>query len=253
MNQATVFKEKMSLPLQTWKTSLLQFIYPPNCLHCGAEALRDQSSILCSDCSIQLSLLEAEDRCRYCFSTTCKAKQCPIFGSPIVQLASALEYMGAAATLIKTLKYEKQWYLAKGLGSYLVAQFFALSWPLPDYIIPVPQNIFHWIDRGISPTKELAMILSQALDVPLISKLKRSLQNFSQTHLSLEQRTQLHEDAFSIGSELGLKDKIVLLIDDVATSTATLKVCANALHKCHTKQIYALTVCRAEYREEKKS
>jgi predicted amidophosphoribosyltransferase len=101
------------------------------------------------------------------------------------------------------------------------------------------------LDRGYNQSVLLAEPFAKMINRPVMSVLKRSKGSFSQAGLNYEQRLKLAPEAFyAVDTEL-LRDKTVLLIDDVMTTGSTLRCCAEALYKLHPKSVYALTVCRA--------
>jgi ComF family protein len=160
-------------------------------------------------------------------------------------VAAAFDYSGAPATLIKRLKHGSQPYLAKGAGAFLVAQWAALKWPIPDLIIPVPQKFFHWLDRGFNQSELLAEFVGELLSKPVVPILSCSNENFSQTGLSRKQRQNFQQKIKIKKTKEDLSDKVILLIDDVMTTGSTFHACAEALLQACPASIYALAVCHA--------
>ncbi len=66
----------------------------------------------------------------------------------------------------------------------------------------------------------------------------------SQVGLSAEERKENVVDAFYADPQ-AVSQKTLLLIDDVATTGATLSSCSNALLRAGAKSVYALTLARA--------
>lgn len=163
----------------------------------------------------------------------------------IHRIASAFDYEGPAATLIKKLKYGRQPYLAEGAGAFLAAQFIHLEWPLPDVIIPMPMAALRKFDRGYNQSLLLAQVVGRLLNRPILDLLKRRSGDFSQAGLSRKQRQGLGENAITLKPTDKLRDKSILLIDDVMTTGSSLHRCAEALAGGHPENIYAITVCRA--------
>lgn len=229
--------------------ALLYLAYPPICLHCG-ETIEEKHAIFCSHCFPQLELIDHNDRCPHCFSSDfCPERyicqECSQHAPVLNRIASAFDYMGPAATLVKGLKYGNQPYLAKGAAAYMAMQFIHLNWPVPDVIIPVPLPLTRWIQRGYNQSLLLAQELSQYLDRPVYNALTRTSGDFSQAGLSRQQRRQLDSQSFQVIEERKLEDQCLLLVDDVMTTGSTLRCCAETLYQAFPASIYGLTVCRA--------
>ena len=197
-----------------------------------------------------MDLIDPLERCVGCFSEY-EGKQghvcedCRQGHRVIYRAAAAFDYMGPAATIIKQMKYGGLAYLAKGAGAFLVAQFINLDWPLPDVIVPVPLKRMHGWERGFNQAALLAHELGKGLDRPVKECLRRSSGDFSQAGLSPEQRRKLNSANFSIDSKVDLRDRVILLVDDVMTTGTTLKQCAEVLAEGFPSSVYALSFCRA--------
>lgn len=197
-----------------------------------------------------MELIEPLERCPYCFSADFVPEKliclnC-IKSPPLLNgVATAFEYAGPAACLIRRLKYSDQSYLAKGLGAYLAAQFLHLNWPMPDFLIPVPIAFTHWIDRGYNQSELLAYSMADLLKCPVKNALKRKSGDYSQAGLSRKQRMQLDGALIYLKKDQQLQDKCLLLVDDVMTTGSTLRKCAEALMEDCPSSIYGMSVCRA--------
>lgn len=226
--------------------SLLDFIYPPICLHCCLPL--DESHLpFCPACLSLLECINPLERCYRCFSLKHRAKHCENWpmDSAIYKMAAVFDYIGPASSLIKKFKYNDQAYLAENLSAYLVAQWAQLQWPYPDIIIPVPLSFSHWMLRRYNQSYLLAHFFGKALERPVEEILIRYSGDYSQAGLTLEQRLQLTKKNFGLKKGVDLRDKIILLIDDVMTTGKTLHLCSEVILEGYPSQIYALTVCKA--------
>lgn len=228
------------------KDSVTHFFFPAKCLTCY-EGIPPNTSLLCTGCSSLLELIDPSTRCSTCFSSiedhpVCE--NCVHHSFPYTKMASAFDYVGPPAVLIKKMKYEKLFYLAKGMGAFLFAQFDRLEWPLPDLIVPVPISFFRWLERGFNQSALLAEELSLYLGRPCRPLLKRRAGDFSQARLPLEKREQLQNSSFSLSKKSNIEGKKILLIDDVFTTGSTLHCCADILAEGNPSAIYALTFCK---------
>ena len=245
------FKDNLKQWLKTMGIALqrafLHLVYPTKCLHCQI-LLPPESLVLCSSCAALLELIQLEERCPTCFnflSEDSPCDECLQYPSQYTRMASAFDYEGPAASLVKRLKYAQQPYLAQGMAAFLVLQFDRLQWPMPDALIPVPLSLTHWLERGYNQSARLAEEMGFFLQRPVWHALKRQSGDFSQAALTLEQRKNLDGKRFQKKSNDPLEGKILLVIDDVMTSGSTLRRCAEILRLENPAALYALTFCRA--------
>jgi ComF family protein len=157
---------------------------------------------------------------------------------------SCFNYEGPAASLIKKLKYAKQQHLSQGIGAFLAVQWERLQWPFPDVIVPVPISLLRWFERGFNQSYLLGEEVSRFLERPLKNVLGRRSTSFRQAALSLEQRKKLGDQHFYLRRPGMIRNKVVLVIDDVMTSGLTLHRCAESLLEDNPSALYALTFCR---------
>ena len=117
--------------------------------------------------------------------------------------------------------------------------------PIPaDVLVPVPLHRRRERERGYNQSELVARELGKLVGVPVDSKVLRRTKNTS-PQVSMEareDRSRNIEDAFECVSDLS--GKRVLLIDDVATTGATLSACASALKLCGASSVWGLTVAR---------
>lgn len=205
----------------------VRHIAPPLCPLCGQPQRQDQQ--LCSQCAHTLS----------------KGDRQP----PIDGIRSVAYLEGTLREAIYALKYDYIRELAEPLGDTLAGYY--SHTPLPaDTIIPVPLHWRRQRERGYNQSALLAQRLGSAAQLPVRSDLlQRHRYTTSQTRLNAQQRSQNVQGAFSCvkqhGAVKAIAGKKVLLIDDVATTGATLRACAQALKDQGARSVWALTVARA--------
>jgi competence protein ComFC len=239
----------MLLLLKKLGKSFLDFIYPPHCLHCHG-CLEEDCYVFCRTCSLLLEQIDPNTRCPFCFSIEfdqefkkCNSS-CKQYIKHVKRIASVFDYEGPSASLVKHMKYGGQDYLAKGGGAYLAAQFLALDWPKPDYIIPMPMSRLRKWERGYNQSELLAESLGKLIDVKVSNALCRKSGDFSQAGLNHQQRLNLKNDSFYVKNGDCFHGKIILLLDDVMTTGSSLICCAETLVPYFPEAIYALTLCR---------
>jgi ComF family protein len=119
-----------------------------------------------------------------------------------------------------------------------------LNFPV-DVIVPVPLGRERMRERGYNQVAMVAYPLAMlgGWDYQPAC-LYRSRETASQVGLTIAQRRQNVQDAFE--ADPGLIDgRDVLLIDDVATTGATISSCSRALLQAGARAVHALTIARA--------
>jgi ComF family protein len=227
--------------------TLQHFFYPTFCPSCRDE-IQEPGLVLCNACSHLLELIDPQERCPFCFTETdgtaqpcvrCKDKErfCDY-------VACSFDYRSPAQHLIHEFKYRDRPYLAKGLAALLFLQFVELQWPDPDYIVCIPQSFSKYLRRGYNQGELLAKEFANFVKKPVANILHKHASTISQTHLRGEKRKILTPSIFRLHNA-HIEDKIILLIDDVYTTGATIEAAAQQLQKGHPHRIYALTVLRS--------
>ncbi len=224
-------------------------LFPPLCLHCHS-LVPEQLKHFCQNCTDQLELINPSERCPFCFSSQyCPERiicsECHKNPPVLDRIASALDYYGPAATLVKKIKYGGQYYLTEGVGAYMAAQFLQLGWKFPDYVVPVPISTAHWLERGYNQSKLIADSFAAIIGKPVVEILGRRSGDYSQAGLSRAQRLGLKGTNFYLKKGPILRGKTLLLVDDVYTTGSTLQRCAEALYETCPVAIYGLVFARA--------
>ncbi|GAI01499.1 unnamed protein product [marine sediment metagenome] len=141
--------------------------------------------------------------------------------------------------IIHHFKYRKKTKLAVFLGramaSIIKSDHFLKN---ADIIVPVP--LFWWknLRRGYNQAALLSEIISQECDIKINDIMRRIKNTKTQTKLNEEKRRKNVLNAFALKSN-GIKDKIVLLVDDVMTTGATINECARVLKNAGAKEVYS--------------
>lgn len=111
-----------------------------------------------------------------------------------------------------------------------------------DYIVPIP---LHWqrrVWRGFNQAEILAHAVARVLKKPVVKFLKRTKNTVFQSKLSAPERKENLENAFECA--ISLKDKKILLVDDLYTTGATAAAAARELYKQGATSVELLVVCK---------
>ena len=157
--------------------------------------------------------------------------------------AAVGEYEGSLRDIIHALKYEGRRSIAAPLGA-LMRSAGAEVLRGADVVVPVPLHPRRQRARGFNQADDL----SRVLGLPVLPLLRRVRYTTSQIELPKDERHRNVRDAFELsrapGAGLGAPGSIVVIVDDVSTTGATLEACALVLKAAGAKEVRALTAAR---------
>jgi ComF family protein len=219
----------------------LDFLFPQRCLGCGKEG-----NLVCHACQHHLTPITNPicPRCGRPQASSIYCPSCVVWESSIDCIRSPLRFEGLTRQIIHQFKYKNLRSLAKPLA--ILLKDYLLKAPLPvEVVVPVPLHPRRLKERGYNQSELLAKEVARLMNLPHINdELRRTKYILPQvrTRSAAERHTNV-KDAFSCPT-FSKPGKAVLLVDDVATSGATLNSCANALKLAGTGPIYGLVLAR---------
>jgi ComF family protein len=158
-----------------------------------------------------------------------------------VTLARAVgRYEGSLRAIVHALKYGRRATLARPLAVRLRAcgqEVLAGA----DVVVPVPLHRSRQRQRGFNQAGAIA----RHLGLPMVDALRRTRRTPSQADLPASRRHANVRGAFVLVPGASLADSIVVLVDDVSTTGATLNACAAVLLTARAREVRALIVARA--------
>lgn len=201
------------------------FIFPRVCHACG-EPLGEGEEFVCTSCMAQMP--------RTLFH---RQKDNPMekrfVGYFKFRNATALCFYsrdGVVATLVHDMKYRKFSDLAYFLGACMGRELLPTGFLSEiDAIVAVPMHFYKRMKRGYNQTDLLARGLSDATGIPVINAIRARMPHRTQTSKSIEERMKIRPEMFQITKPDTLKNKRILLLDDVCTTGATLSSLAMAI------------------------
>jgi ComF family protein len=163
----------------------------------------------------------------------------------LTALAALGIFEGALQQAVHGLKYEQLTSLAAPLGTWLADHVTRLGWP-PSLIAPVPLHADRLAARGYNQAALLGQALAATLDWPWQPDLlTRQRATPSQVGLNYQERQANVKDAFVLNQPLPDPHPAILLVDDVFTTGATIRACADVLQAAGTGPVRAVVVGRA--------
>ena len=241
-----------------FKNLLLDLVFPRHCLGCKIELPSKQASLICEACFGKI-ILNSALKCHICglrnnkgVCKNCRKKtnlkiifSAGHYSDPILREAihafkyHSIEYLKEtmAGLMIKYIKKERL--ENKFAGSILV---------------PIPLTLRRRITRGFNQSELLANEFSKFLKCPVINLLKRRKFVLPQAEIpDWQKRKENISGAFILSPPYpqnyrfleSIKMLKVILVDDVATSGATLEEAARVLKEAGViKEVYGLVVAK---------
>lgn len=233
------------MKVKNFFNKILDVLFPPNykCEICGDEIIADNPPYFCEKCA--KSLPKIENPCKKCggevvgggnVCTRCKNTK-----FEFNQCFSCFLYEGQAKNLIYKLKYSNSKHLKTSMAKVMSEEFLKHNIK-PDVVIPVPSCAKNLKKRGYNQAELLSESVAKNLSIKHdASTLIRVKETESQTQKNFKQRQENLINAFAVKNKNNFKEKVVLIVDDVITTGATLNECAKAVLKCKSAKIYCLT------------
>ncbi len=161
-------------------------------------------------------------------------------------------YEAGLRDLIHLLKFEGVRPAAAVLGRMLAEAISKLEAPVPwseVIVVPVPLHHAKRRQRGFNQAELIARAVLKNLADPARFRLypralERKRETASQVGLTSHQRRVNLRGAFVVAEPQNVKDKEVLLVDDVYTTGATVSECARVLLRAGASKVYVATVAR---------
>lgn len=198
---------------------------------------------ICYICEVQLPA-DRKIICHNCWNTMQHIKERPeilLKNSPVDDYLILFEFEYKIQQLIHLLKYEHHLTLAEYLAEEAYHQFSTISPEKYQSIIPVPLYKTRKRERGYNQSEQIAMRLADITHIPMRTDyLSRNKHTSTQTKMTKQERKKNVRDAFS-GNE-HIKDRRILLIDDVVTTGSTVEACASVLKNCGVKKVDVLAI-----------
>ena len=212
---------------------ILQLLYPSSCV--GCHSLVSPGMIMCPLCTSSIKPVVS------LFLSLTQKHALPVF--------AAAAYEGVPKSLL--LRKFSQDLLASHQLARLMLNTISFNILKPDYIVPIPLHWTRYARRGFNQSAEIAAVLGKALHIPVLNLLQRKKRTIFQSRLSKQQRADNLDEAFALSmwyrfkGTTFLKDKNILLVDDLCTTGSTLKSAARKLLEVKPTSVAAVVACRA--------
>ena len=218
---------------------LLDFVFPNYCILCETR-LQQGEAIVCLNCWLRQPVLTQA-------STKLDNRSSVAVDTWYVEESFAVwQFQGEMQRIIHAFKYA-QWH---GLSSImgLAMGGAVLNSPLlstADLILPVPLHKVRYRERGYNQSSLLACCAARICNISVNEKiLTRTRHTSIQARLSSKERLKNVLNAFSVKTPEDVRNKKIILVDDVLTTGVTINECARVLIESGASHVYALTAAR---------
>ena len=223
-------------------------IFPPICGGCHRRG-----TWLCPDCLSELEIIPRPicARCGQPVDLACdKCAHCLYWPAEIGEVRAAYAFGGPIRDAIHRYKYQGEFARASSLAGLM---FDALQRPefgastAWDLIAFASLHSRRRRQRGFDQAQLLARFLSERLDIPYTSELRRVIDTPSQVGRGSVDRQANVREAFEwFGTDL--TGSSILIIDDVITTGATLVSASSALIEAGAARVDGIAIARELFR-----
>ena len=223
----------------------LNLFFPKKCLGCGTADV-----YLCPDCfnKIEISL---NNTCFFCGKITWQGKICIDCEKRnyLDRIISAANYKNPLVRdLIKNFKYHYVKELAQPLSQFLIKSLAlcgTLDFPHNAVVLPIPLYKTRHRTRGFNQAELLAQKIADYFNLPLETNiLKRIISAEPQANIKDDEKRKANIKGVFDVNPAAVRGINIILVDDVATTGATLIEAGKILKNNGADKIWALVVAR---------
>src|SRR5579863_2995574 len=219
--------------------------FPEYCLGCSSGLVKGEE-ILCTRCILNLPVTSCH------FSNENPVKEKFIARLPVKYAGAYLKFRktGTVQHLLHQLKYNNQPEVGVRLGKIFGMEIKKLGLGLEtqvDIIIPMPLHPSRQRKRGYNQSAKFAEGLTQALNIPYSDEvIVRQVNTATQIRKNKGERWENVKDAFCVKQPGMIRDKKILLVDDVITTGASLEACGLELVRYGCAELSVACIAEAQ-------
>lgn len=228
--------------------SVLSAFYPNTCAGCGTVIGEDE--FLCEYC---MSMIERTDLTKFCFKCGNSKKSCSCrrYVLHYNGCTSPFYNDGIAKKIMYSYKFRRNErnseFIARQMALCVKQSFYDVEL---EAVCCVPIELHKGLKRGYNQSAILAKRISELLGIPFYeSALGCHNKKHLQHETSGKERIKNVQNVFYVKKPI--KNKTVLLVDDIKTTGATLSECAKQLLAAGSNKVYCITALVTDNKEKK--
>lgn len=217
------------------------------CIVCDEELSDDTRFGLCNKCSFDYNTKfclhcgrnigqNHANFCMGCMNT--KSTYYDIARAPVI-------FANNAVHVVHKLKYGGAKYLVPYLAEQMFSCYLENNLDV-DFVTCVPMHEKRLKDRGYNQEELIAKHFSKISNVPYVDTLRRVKYTTNLARMSKQSRVEAISGVFEYCASVELKNKKILLIDDVFTSGSTVDECSRVLKSKKVASVTVLTFATAK-------
>jgi len=232
------------------KESLLDTLFPRRCVFCDSARV-ETKSFLCGECRESIRVI-SRPFCSQCglptpglaLQSNGLCGRCLSAPPPYMRARYGVYYEGQLREALIRFKYYAALSLGNTLSDALTAAFHRHYEATEfDVIIPVPVHRKRLFKRGFNQAVILAAKLSSKAMLPLDRRsLIKLMDTVPQARLPKAERVKNLRNSFGILDNGNVREKRILLVDDVTTTGSTITEATKTLLKAGASQVDALVL-----------
>jgi len=226
---------------------VLAVVFPARCAACSEPLAEPGRGSLCEACWRRLPRHSGRP-CACGFPVPRAGERCGRCRrglSPLTRGASLGPWEGPLRTAVAELKYRGRRRMAGRLAALLLERPEVSELLVDALLVPVPLHPRRRAERGYNQAELLARALATRSNAPLApGLLTRRRDTPRQTGLAAAQRRRNVRGAFVVPRPDRVAGRVLVLVDDVYTTGATLRACAEALRGAGAAEVRVLTLAR---------
>lgn len=227
---------------------MVDILYPPKCFSCNVKV--SFHGVLCESCWGKVEFIE-KPCCLKCSIPLPASylggfcERCNRTKYSFDRNISVVRYEGMMKEIVHDFKFNDKTHLAKVMSRYMLMALGNFCHEKFDIVLPVPMHKTKLRKRRYNQAVLLAVNISKSLKIKIKTNvLRKTKETISQINYSRLERFQNLEQAFYIDNIKNIKNKSVLIVDDVMTTGATIDACAKALKSAGAAKVYSVTFAR---------
>ena len=222
----------------------LGLLYPKRCVVCDKVLSKLEKEVgICKKCSKSVKLI-GSDYCMKCgVSMRDKSKvyciNCKDGAHVFDQSKAVFRYTGDMKNSMYRFKYANRRNYARCYAKFAVKQYG--QWMRAkniEAIIPVPMYEKKKRKRGYNQAELIARRIAELTGTRYEELLTRDVETVYQHYLGLEERKKHSKNYYSIIDKESVRNKKILLVDDIMTSGTTLSSCSEVLMDADAQRIF---------------